>query len=338
MKICVYFNPGEEKDVFEGKRLRKNIKGALELEQLEHAKDIIDEYDILHLISVHDSLKITYAKEEKIPIVLSAMMCESDKSANVLTYNHELKKYDISPKYLKTINQVNVVLANDNEAKKFLIENGVTAPIEIVSAGVNVSRFVIKDAIETELFRNYFQLLPGSKFIATIGNHKNKKDMATLIELAKLCPEYRFFFFSPRARYNGISAIRRIFKRMPRNIRVVPLLSEEVYCSMMRDASGYIVFANSLPSPITILDSMAAKTPILSFVPQIFNNEILGDDRVYKANSVLEMSNIINNCVNISDQNIINNAYEYAKLHSLHHLSKDLVNVYKKLMGGKRND
>ena len=58
MKICVYFQPTIENDNFEGMRLRKNIKGALELHNIPYAKNLLDTYDIVHFMSLDDEAKI----------------------------------------------------------------------------------------------------------------------------------------------------------------------------------------------------------------------------------------------------------------------------------------
>ena len=64
MKICVFFQPKDKYDNFEGMRLRKSIKGALELVDVPYSRNIIDNYDIIHFVSPDDELKINDAIEE----------------------------------------------------------------------------------------------------------------------------------------------------------------------------------------------------------------------------------------------------------------------------------
>ena len=54
MKVLVSFNPGKKIDNFEGVRLRKCIKGALEIASIPYTTYIGDEYDVAHFISPRD--------------------------------------------------------------------------------------------------------------------------------------------------------------------------------------------------------------------------------------------------------------------------------------------
>ena len=83
MKICVYFEPREKFDNFEGARLRKSIKDALELKNIPYAKNIVDSYDLIHFCSLDDELKILDAKTDHIPTVFTALMCEVDKTSRI---------------------------------------------------------------------------------------------------------------------------------------------------------------------------------------------------------------------------------------------------------------
>ena len=103
MKICVYFQPTIENDNFEGMRLRKNIKGALELHNIPYAKNLLDTYDIVHFMSLDDEAKIIDAKEANIPIVFSALYCENDNAARILQDKNGIKT--LSPKALKILNK-----------------------------------------------------------------------------------------------------------------------------------------------------------------------------------------------------------------------------------------
>ena len=46
MKVLVYFQPSPKHDNFEGARMRKTIKGALEVINVKHTSNIYDDYDV----------------------------------------------------------------------------------------------------------------------------------------------------------------------------------------------------------------------------------------------------------------------------------------------------
>ena len=68
MRILIHFDPGPSKDAFLGARLRKNIKGALELQNIVWVDSIYAKADICHLLSPLDEALAKEAKEEGIPI------------------------------------------------------------------------------------------------------------------------------------------------------------------------------------------------------------------------------------------------------------------------------
>ena len=75
MKILVSFQPNKKASDFEGVRLRKTIKGALEMVGIEYTTSIVDKYDVMHLISPDDENKENDAKENDIPVIVSALYC-----------------------------------------------------------------------------------------------------------------------------------------------------------------------------------------------------------------------------------------------------------------------
>ena len=92
MKPCIYFSPKANKDNFEGARLRKNIKGALEIKNIDYAKSIFDRHDLVHFISLDDESKIDDALENNIKVVFSALTCENDPAARILSYKSSIIK------------------------------------------------------------------------------------------------------------------------------------------------------------------------------------------------------------------------------------------------------
>ena len=70
---------GNEKNNFDVARLRKNIKGALELNDFSYAASIYDEsYKIAHFVSLEDFRKNRSELIKGTKIVLSLFYCEED--------------------------------------------------------------------------------------------------------------------------------------------------------------------------------------------------------------------------------------------------------------------
>ena len=160
MKVLVSFNPGKNSDNFEGVRLRKCIKGALEVANIPYTNYAGDYFDVAHFISYRDEKTIDSVIANGTPVVISALYCESDPSASWLEYKTNKKGNRItslSPRGLRVLNKANLILVPSKSAKEFLIESGVTRDIEIISSGVNISRFDYSREDEKDIFYRYYQ-------------------------------------------------------------------------------------------------------------------------------------------------------------------------------------
>ena len=69
MKVLVSFQPNKKASDFEGVRLRKTIKGALEMIGVEYTTNIVDKYDVVHLITPDDENKEMMQKKTTSPLL-----------------------------------------------------------------------------------------------------------------------------------------------------------------------------------------------------------------------------------------------------------------------------
>ena len=93
MKILISNNPNEAKDIYEVKRLRKNIKGACELAGISYVSNAMQDYDILHVIDLEQGLVINDAVDRNKKVVVSALMAESDPSGRMCIHRNRLMAY-----------------------------------------------------------------------------------------------------------------------------------------------------------------------------------------------------------------------------------------------------
>ena len=183
MKPCIYFSPKASKDNFEGARLRKNLKGALEIKNIEYAKSIFDSYDLIHFISLDDETKIDDALENNKKVVFSALNCENDPTARTLTYKIG-GVAELSVKAVRVLNKVDHIFVPSEKARDYLVENDVVSPISVLTPGVNLSRFVLTGDASDNVFYDYNQIERGTKFIVSIGTYEKKEQLLRIIEIA----------------------------------------------------------------------------------------------------------------------------------------------------------
>ena len=332
MKPCIYFSPKASKDNFEGARLRKNLKGALEIKNIEYAKSIFDSYDLIHFISLDDETKIDDALENNKKVVFSALNCENDPTARTLTYKIG-GVAELSVKAVRVLNKVDHIFVPSEKARDYLVENDVVSPISILTPGVNLSRFVLTGDASDNVFFDYNQIERGTKYIVSIGTYEKKEQLLKIIEIAKLCPKYMFFFIGVEGKERKLFKIKNI----PSNLRLLPVLNDEIYCSMMKNASIYLVLNLRSASPLTILDSMASKTQLISATSEelIYLNET----RAHACSTLEDTARAINLYMEGNLPSTINEAYEFAKENSLANLGETLEKEYNLILkGNTQND
>ncbi|MFA5481193.1 MAG: glycosyltransferase [Bacilli bacterium] len=335
MKVFIYFQPRYLKDVYEGMRLRKNLKGACELTDIEIAKNSIDYYDVAHFISAADEMKINDSIELGKPVVFSALMCESDPSAKITETSRDGQTH-LSSKAMRILNRVNLVLVPNKQSELFLKDQGVVSPIKILSPGVNISRFAKNDQIEADLFYRYFRLNKDAKTIVSFGQYDSKDEIHNVIEIAKLCPDYKFLYFGQAKRMLFLPAkIRKLLRRSPKNLRFCPIVPEDVYRSVMMNADVFLVVNRRKFNAITMLDAIAAKCQIIGFGPLEYDTKVVDKGYAYLAPTLPELAGAIKDYLSGKKPSLANKAYNIAKAESLTEIGSELKKIYSNLISNK---
>jgi 1,2-diacylglycerol-3-alpha-glucose alpha-1,2-glucosyltransferase len=338
MKVFVHFQPKYTKDVYEGMRLRKNIKGALELNNVEIAKNSLDNYDLAHFLSIEDETKINDVLEQNIPVVFSALMCESDPVAKVTdtTLNGQTI---LRPKALRILNKVNLVIVPNKTSKEFLKEQGVKTKIAILSPGVNISRFTKEGEVEGELFYRYFRLQKDVKTIIAFGQYDNKEEVRNFVQIAKLCPDYKFLYFGQaKHMYTLDSKIRRLIKKSPQNALFNPIVPEDVYRSVMINADIFLIVNRNKFNAITMLDAIAAKCQIIGLGPINYDAKVIDKKYAYISNTLPLVSSDIIKFLDKEIPSNVNKAYSIAKNESLTEIGSKLIELYNNIFEAKKKE
>lgn len=332
MKVFVHFQPRVLKDVYEGMRLRKNIKGALELTNIEIAKNSIDTYDVAHFLSVADEMKINDAVEAKVPVVFSALMCESDPVAKITetTRDGEVR---LSNKALRILNKVSLVLVPNITGQTFLVNQGVKTKIVVLSPGVNIARFEKNDQVEADLFYRYFRLNKDAKTVVAFGQYDSKEEIRNVVEIAQACPQYKFLYFGQSKHILFLpSKIRKLLRKSPKNVRFNPIIPEDVYRSVMMNADVFLIVNRRKYNAITMLDAIAAKCQIIGLGPIDYDAKVLKKGYAYIADTLPAVAEVIKKYFADEIPSNATKAYAIAKAESLTEIGKELEKIYSSLI------
>ena len=289
MKVLVSFQPNTKAPDFEGARLRKIIKGSLEMINVEYTTSIVDSFDVMHLLSTEDDNKANDANENNIPLVISALYCEDDPLANYLEYKKNkngTRTISLKSKGLKFLNKANLVLTPTEESRNILINNGVTADIQVTLPGVNVSRFDFSRTDEKDIFYRYFGENRSKKLVVAMGEYDNNMDgISAFINAAKKCPDVLFYYFG-RESVPGILKsfkIRSLIDSSPKNVKFKGIISDDVYRSALMNADVFMFPGYKKTGVVALMDAMAAKCQLIVRKQAVFDGLLEDGKTAYLA-------------------------------------------------------
>lgn len=336
MKVFVRFQPSEKNDNFEGARLRKTIKGALEILNIPYTDVLMDDFDIAHLIYVEDDDFIQELKERKIPIVISALYCESDPSADYILYKNKdgERNYSIKPKALKFLECADLILVPNENAKQFLIDSGITNPIEICQPGVNFSRFDFSRDDEKELFYRYFNCKRDEKIVLTLGDFVGEVDgLGVVAKAANICKDTHFYYLAKGEKGNKMTRkTRKAFKGLPRNVTVSVIVPDDIYRSALLNADIFLYPGYKPPGLISIYEAMAAKCQLITRQHLLLENVAVDQDTAYVASYSETLAGIIKDYCEGKIQPTIKNAYKFVSKSNIKNFAKTINGYYIKLL------
>ncbi len=326
MKPFVYF---EEKDTcsFEGVRLRKNLKGALELVKVNYCSSFLASPDIFHVISPIKDEMIKEAKENGIKIVVSAFYGSHDASCTFFEKGKNGR--ELSKVAFRTLMSADAIFVPTKECEKYLISRGISCPIFVLTPGVNLSRFDGIDDVEKEIFSRYASLQKTQKYVISCGNYEDNDEFERLSSIAKEFPDVRFFYFGNKKRgFLSSHARKRLSSVYGNNISFYDLVEDDVYRSAMSGASAYLSLGN-LPDSISLLEAMSAKVPVYEIERPLFGNISVNGETGWVYDDVTKIAQSFSLWCQSGENPTIIGAYQFAKSESLRALGNELIKNYK---------
>ncbi len=332
MKILVSFEPKDSLDNFEGSRLRKTIKGSLEMQNIEYTSNLLDDYDVAHFMSIEDEKKIDVAKEKDVPVIVSALYCEDDPAASFLTFKNRdgEKMISLKAKALKVLNKADLVLVPTDTARTLLLDNGVTSDIQVCLPGLNLARFDLKRDDEKEIFYRYFGEDKNKKIVLALGEYTDNMDgINALINAANKCPNTAFYFIGSDEKVKNTWKMKRVIKKAPKNLKFKGILPDDVYRSALMNSTLFVYTGYSPVGLISIFDAMGAKTQII-IRKQILYPEIFKDGEVaYIAEYSETITSLIKDWLDNKIQPTVENAHRNVSQYDLKYFGERLVWFYK---------
>lgn len=334
MKVLVSFVSSRNKEDFQGTRLRKSIKGSLELSGIKHTSSHIDYYDVAHFISVKDENKINESLENNDKVVVSCLGTEGDKTTSYLDVKIDKKGkkiINLLPKTLKILNKVHLVLVPNEISKEFLIKEGVTTKIDIVPIGVNLSRFDFSREDEKEIFYRYYREDRTKKLIVATGHYDSLSGISAYIAAAKKNRDAIFYYFAPDTKKLSFK-IRRLIKNAPKNLKFKSIPSDDIYRSALINASLYVYTGYGVLGVVNLIEAMAARCQIIIREQPMFEDIFKDQDNVYVYKYSETLTSFIKDFLEEKVESTIENAYKYVQTVTIDKVGELLKNSYESLL------
>ncbi|MBQ6731156.1 MAG: glycosyltransferase [Bacilli bacterium] len=335
MKTLVYFQPSSKNDNFEGARMRKTIKGALEVVDSKYTSNLYDDYDVAHFMSPDDENKLNIALERGVPVVVSALFGEDDPTTKFLIHKSKDGKRTntLKSKALRVLNKANLVLVPTESAKEFLIENGVSKPIEVCLPGINLSRFNFSREDEKELFYRYFREDKNKKIVLAMGEYSfNMEGIHSLINVAIKRPDVGFYYIGCEALSSSVGKAKKIIKNSPKNMHFINILPDDIYRSLLLNADVFMLPGYSVAGIISVEEAMVAKCQLIVRKSAMFPDFLKNEKTAYVAEFSETLTSL---CLDYLDEKIkptTEEAYRKISLYNLENFGKQLLSLYESVI------
>ena len=337
MKVLVSFQPNKNEDNFEGTRLRKSIKGSLELSGVTYTSNPIDYFDVAHFIGVRDEKKIDEAIENNQAVVISCLGCEEDVNASILDVKIDRKGnriFKLSSKALRVLNKATLILVPNQLSKDFLIKEGVEKTIEITSPGVNLARFDFSRNDEKDIFYRYYREDKNKPLVVAVGRYSNTNGITTFINAAKKCPNALFYYFGPNLKKAPLR-IKSLIKSVPKNVKFKNIPTDDIYRSALINASVFVYPGYGLIGVVTLLEAIAARCQIVVREQPIFEDIIIDGVNSYSGKYSETLTSVIKDCLEGKIASTVEKAYKYVQDFTLEKIGEKLKINYQQALNIK---
>lgn len=336
MKVFISFEPNKKLDNFEGSRLRKTTKGALDINNVGYVSEEVEgSYDLVHLISYEDTPLLERSINNNIPVVVSALMCETDKKAAYLDFKYHDGEitYILCPKAKNFLNKANKVIVPTEGAKELLIDKGVTSDIEVIMPGINLSRFDFTRTEEKELFFRYFREDRNKKLVVAVGDYDNFDGINAFLKAAEKCPEALFYFFGQTKNLKRVPyKIKKTIKNAPKNAKFKEIVADDIYRSALLNATIFMIPEYRYVGVMSILEAMAAKCEIIareqSLLPGILEDQETAHIAQFSETLVVLVRDVLDGKL----RKTAFNAYQKVQDYSIEKYGEELSKLYKEII------
>lgn len=241
----------------------RRLKGALMGQGVDVSDDPADEeFDVLHVhtpVPPSNIRIVRRARRRGVPIVMHAHTTAEDSEG---TWTGSTALSGVVGKYLTMFyNQGDLVLAPSTWTMERLRARGVTAPIKVLSNGVDLARFR-PDQERRQRFRSRYGLPESAHVAYSIGVVCTKKGVEAFPAIAEALPDTTFVWVGRRSMLYHPLKVARAMRRSPPNARFL----HDVEDILDAHCGGDIFLTPSFAENqgMAVMEAMAVGRPVVA--------------------------------------------------------------------------
>jgi 1,2-diacylglycerol-3-alpha-glucose alpha-1,2-glucosyltransferase len=265
-----------------------------------------------------------------IPVIISVLNIETSQGGSMIIKQDG--KLTLLLAHQTLINEATLVIVPSESGKTVLRHLGVTTPIEVLSEGMDFSRFESSLPLDKAIFQRYFRYDPTRKLVIGRGPYSYQGGLYDFIKIAKLIPQADFYYFGTKPIYWPLLLLMRPLRNLPANVHLKGNIDEEVYRSGLLNATAFLLCGHKVIGTTTLLDPMAAKTQIIAREGIVFHDLLSNGKTAFFAK---DNDTLVKKVTDFMDEKIISTtekAYQKAKLFDIVIVSSRLKNIYESLV------
>lgn len=331
MKVFLYFEAEKIIQTSGIGRAFAHQKEALTKVGVPFTTDPNEGYDILHINTVgpSSSFMIATARKEGKKIIYHAHSTEEDFRNSFVLSNQ------IAPffkKYLIMLySSADLILTPTPYSKELITKYGIEVPIQDVSNGIDLKRFVY-DQEKVKAFKRYFGLPKDKKVIISVGLYFERKGILDFMEVARNLPEYQFIWFGFTPLISIPRHVQEAIKNHPDNVILPGYIKGAVIEGAYMGADCFFFPSTEETEGIVVLEALAAKQSVLVRDIDVYNPWLIDSKNCYKGKNITEFGEIIKNIVSDKLPKTSEEGYITATEKSIENVGNMLKAAYQKVL------
>lgn len=331
MKVLLYtkdYDTVKESGV--GKAIDHQIK-ALSLVGCDFTLDEKDDFDIVHINTVFPKSAsfADKARRNGKKVIYHGHSTKEDFKNSFIFSNQ------MAPAFKKWLehcyNKGDLILTPTEYSKKILESYKLKPEIEVVSNGIDLDFWQEKPNDRANFYEKY-GLDKNKKSVISVGLPIKRKGIDDFINLSKKMPEYEFAWFGKLSPAVMPTEIKKLIDNAPTNLHFPGYISSDDLREAYSGSDLYVFLTHEETEGIVLLEALATKTDILIRDIEIFANDYIDGQNIYKGLTNDDFERKIKAILNEQLPSLKEEGYKKALQKSIKNTGKRLVECYEKVM------